>query len=416
MIKMVLNHRLDIPRTGMPEWVARQLEQLVTRPNPVWSRANAMHPWRARGIPQVLVGWQPKGAVGQILSMPRGTLTRVKRVLDEAEVDYEVDDQMVDGDPVTIPEHRIPGGHVLRPYQERIIASVIREGGGVVRSGTGSGKTSAALALAAKLQLRTLIVVWGGALFNQWIARIEEELRIPREDIGTIRGGKWTLGAVNVAMLQTLASRGAVALVNKIGVLVLDECQIAPAATAAKVIDCFPARYRLALSADERRKDSLEFLTTDSFGPVIEDVGVDELVAAGAVFDVKIRLIPTRFEAEWYDEVARQHPETWTQLLDEMVRDEDRFERAIKIIKGVAREGPVLCFSARVDLCRRVEARLALDGVACRGRDHRRNRARDRLAGGFARCAVDSVAYKSPTVRAGARAHLPPWRERKGGR
>lgn len=77
-------------------------------------------------------------------------------------------------------------------------------------------------------------------------------------------------------------------------------CQRAAAKTYLAVINEFPAKYRIGLSADERRKDRLDFLIHDTFGEAVVDVGKDRLVDQGKLCDVQFLVVPTGFDFPAY--------------------------------------------------------------------------------------------------------------------
>lgn len=131
------------------------------------------------------------------------------------------------------------------------------------------------------------------------------------------------------------------------GVLV-HNCHQVAAATFVRSVDAFPARYRIGITADERRKDRKEFLIHDVMGPAIHEVEREVLEESGDVLPVVVRLIPTDFEADWYVQAPADEKD-FGALLDEMTEDEERNEIVTgAVVKALEyRERPVLVFTRR---------------------------------------------------------------------
>lgn len=149
------------------------------------------------------------------------------------------------------------------------------------------------------------------------------------------------------------------------GVLV-HNCQRTAARTFLEVLDAFPAKYRIGISADERRADGKEFLTYDLFGAVAHEVSQDDLIADGSVLDVECRMVPTAFRADWY--VAQRDrgvPPDFNRLLDEMQADAERNALVCALVEQeVAAGQQVLVLSHRVEHSQRLDAACTVRGIA----------------------------------------------------
>jgi superfamily II DNA or RNA helicase len=90
-----------------------------------------------------------------------------------------------------------------------------------------------------------------------------------------------------------------------------------------------------------------------------------EVLAGGHIVDVRARIVPTEFEADWYAD-ARDEGETadFTRLLTEMAGDGARNAQIADLAFNLARQGQrVLVFSHRVEHCRALHAMLSLRGI-----------------------------------------------------
>ena len=226
-----------------------------------------------------------------------------------------------------------------------------------------SGKTEVGLAAIARIRRPAIVVVWTGALFDQWLERVRDGLGIREGQIGQVRGGRKTVGPVTVAMQQTLAKFDPTDLFFRFfGVVVADELQRFSAPTFVGSIDPFPARYRFGISADERRADRKEFLVYDLFGEMARDVDRKELVEKGRVRDVEIRVVPTG----WPYALDRAIPagEAYRLMLDAMSDVSDRDAHVLRIVQAERERGEqVLVFSLRVEHCRKLVGMLQKEGI-----------------------------------------------------
>ncbi len=212
----------------------------------------------------------------------------------------------------------------LRDYQARTIEQVLQYEQGVIVAPTGAGKTTMAIALAARLGQRSLIVVKSLDLAKQWQAAIQQFTGLV---CGRIGGGQKTEGEVfTVALVQSLVKEPASL---DYGLVIVDECHNIPANQAFAVINRQAAKYRYGLSATPQRRDNLEFMIHAALGPVIAEVKADEL--AGSVLPVTVFPIEYEFKG---------HPESWVEFTQEIEADPARnrllIQQAIQASSDIA--------------------------------------------------------------------------------
>ena len=138
------------------------------------------------------------------------------------------------------------------------------------------------------------------------------------------------------------------------------------AKTLRETIGCIPAAYRFGFSADERRKDRMEVLTHDVFGPVAVEIKREHLEREGHVCPVEIVVHRTNLRFEWLDrcpvdERAQTLRERYVEILDAIEADEERVEYAVKLAVQAATAGHhVLGFAERTAMCRSFVERATL--------------------------------------------------------
>ncbi len=365
-VQVAVDNRI---RVDLREWrddpgmsgVLELLKQDFTHVNPqreMLRRIGKPH-W---GEPKTIETWHQDD---EQLSLPRGGMDRVRRRLEEAGLARRVVDDRERGDPAgeDLPDHRLQ----LYPYQEKAVQAALRQECGIIRAPTGSGKTCVGFALVGRIKVATLIIVYNTGLFDQWVKRAQKELGMRAEDIGCIRGSKFKLRPLTIAMQQSINARGVdEKLASYFGMVIVDEVQRAAARTMFDAVDPFAARYRFGISADQRRKDKKEFLTQDLFGGVIEDIKRSDLIKSGHVLDVQVRVVPTDFSAPWYGMASEDEPDLeldTVRLTAEIADDVGRNELVLAAVMNEVEDEQVLVFSHRREHCLVIDRRLVMMGV-----------------------------------------------------
>ena len=143
------------------------------------------------------------------------------------------------------------------------------KGGGVLSLPCGYGKTTVALAIAAHMGVRTMVVVHKEFLANQWKERIAQFC--PRATIGKIQQDKVDVDCdISIAMLQSLSMREyPVDTFESFGLVIVDEAHHICAKVFSQAFFRFCPKYTLGLSATPERKDGLTDLLYWFLGPSI---------------------------------------------------------------------------------------------------------------------------------------------------
>ena len=131
-------------------------------------------------------------------------------------------------------------------------------GGGLISVPCGYGKTVIGLYLAAKLKVKTLVVVHKEFLVNQWKERIKEFL--PDAKIGKIQSNKIFIEGYDIVigMLQSISMiEYDQSIFDDFGFVIYDECHHLGAETFSKALLKTGTKYTLGLSATPNRQDGL---------------------------------------------------------------------------------------------------------------------------------------------------------------
>jgi superfamily II DNA or RNA helicase len=352
-VEIVVDGRVRVALADITEEAAARIRQAFTHPNPNYGR-NLHNP----AEPPSYKTW---GHEGGFLTVPRGGLRKVVQILGgpRPEPGFQSVDRTTWRHPEpSFPEHL----RTLRDYQEELVTSGLEHDAGLWRAPVGCGKTTAGYGLLARLKRRALVMVWSSALLKQWRERAVEELGIPSSEVGHIQGDREIIRPLTLAMQQTMAvrfARGDLALAEEFDVLIADEIQKFAAPTLFAAVDPFRARKRLGISADETRRDGLEPLIYDLFGPVIATVDEPRIIASGAVVEVEINVVPTTFAAPWY-----RYRQDFNKLLHQMCGDERRNAIILGLVRSAVTSGEqVIVFTHRVEHARYLDAEIARMGI-----------------------------------------------------
>lgn len=381
--KIIVDNRVWVRVTGPGDPISVAIKEQFTYPNPAYKT------WKTfkRGAPpdKFVKSWETASR-GRLISVPRGAFRKVLTILGVAHraIDTDGTFDVPFADSYVLPDRlRTP----LWRHQQRLVDSVVDHDPSIPfvdalwRAPQGSGKTQAVLGLILALRQRALVVVSTSSLFEQWRQRVRRELDF---EPGVIQGQTLDIRDITIAMSPTLAKR-AFEVADQFGFVCLDEAQLAPASTFRDALDRFPARYRLGVSGDERRADSMEFLTYDLFGPVSCEVDREQIVKSGEIVDVEVRVVPTDFRADWYVNLGAEDPSDERQrvkaardkvqhrhrLLEELTNDQERNELVVKTALRASSAwfdlpptlAQFIVLSDRVEQCRRVESMLTAHRV-----------------------------------------------------
>jgi len=316
-MKITLSNKIEIHTTPDNE---QQIIEQFTFANPKFQDANNFGR-STRGIDQTICLIERSEDDGVIA--PLGLLDYLVQTFNPEVIDQR--------NTVTVD---IPFAGALRPYQENFVDDAIIAKGGVLVAATGAGKTVSGIALASRLQQRTLILVKSKDLAEQWRDAIKQFTGL---DAGLIGGGKSIEGEqFTIGLTQTLCKRDCSEF--NYGLVIADECHNLPASQAFIVMNDLNCQYRYGLSATPQRRDNMEFMIHGAIGEVSAEIHQDQL--NGKVLPVCVKTLQHEFNAEI---------ESWSGFLNVLVDDESRNLKIVShAIKASQSMGTViLCAQVR---------------------------------------------------------------------
>lgn len=184
-------------------------------------------------------------------------------------------DSRIKLDHVKSPNGIVPTG---RTVQQDALHMLLQARGGILQLACGLGKSVVALALAAEMQVPTLIVVDTTNLLNQWAAEVALHLDVG--SVGLIQGDvfDWKHPIV-LTTYQTLANRAAdmpEEVRRWFGLVIWDEAHHVGAPVFSRSADLFYG-YRLGLTATPTRADGMHVVHNYSLGKILYKDLIQEL-------------------------------------------------------------------------------------------------------------------------------------------
>ena len=320
-----------------PPWFRQNIRQSLTVPNPAFVAAEKMGRYTGNLEPYLAFYKCDRDGI----HVPRGYLTQALATARKYRIPCEITDCTT-----RLPDVEITFTGSLKPFQRKAVAHLLNERDGVLEAPTGSGKTVMALRIIAARRQPTLIIVHTKELLNQWLARIETFLSIPKDTIGVIGGGKKTVGTkITVAIINSLYPMAA-SLSHQFGHVVIDECHRCPSRTFGEAVSSLSPHYLLGLSATPYRRDGLTELINWHLGPTTK-VDSNSMTDHDIVKTVHVLVRRTNF-APTVDPTLQ-----YSTMLTELCASPSRNWRIARDVVQCAehRKGTILVLSDRKSHC-----------------------------------------------------------------
>lgn len=307
-MKITISKSLTIENAPAP--LFGEIRNHLILQNPRWIENEKMGRWN--GNTPMLLRYYDASQTG-LLEVPRGFFGQLLHLCDQHGITPEIEDRRR-----TLPEVPFEFSGQLRDFQTDALADILAQDFGTLQAPTGAGKTVIGLAAIAARRQPTLVVVHTKELLNQWMARIEAFLKIPRAEIGQIGNGRQTIGTrITVATVQSLF-KCAQDVAPHIGFLVVDECHRAPSRTFTEAVTAFDSRYMLGLSATPWRRDGLTAQIHWYMGDMVHQVDRAALQEQGYILRARIVWRDTAYTTDL------DPSDQYSKMLSELTQDPDR--------------------------------------------------------------------------------------------
>jgi len=271
-------------------------------------------------------------------SFPTGLIHYVENILTKEGIQYQVLDKRSPiplGPPITV--------HNLKLYEFQLdaVKKAIERQRGIIKVGTGGGKTCIAIEIIAKLNVPTLILIHKTDVFWQLIHRLEESFKIP---IGRIGDGDLDIQRITVGMIQTISQAFTLKnfqpkhqvirqFVESCNCLITDECHHCPAKSFLDVHKrAKNTLFKFGLSASPWREDNADLLIEAYHAKQIVDISASWLIDHGYL--VPPVLYRYKFKHERKPRSNFEYPKIYdTEVVYNIERNKVIVESALKAAK-----------------------------------------------------------------------------------
>ena len=276
-IQITESNMLFIDTEMIKPSLQNQIRRLAAFSNPEFYKKQAMG-FSTLGIARIVFcGYDQDGYI----CIPRGCKESLLRHLEEAGIAYQLTDCRQCGRKIKV----VFKGE-LYPQQQQAVDAMLRYENGVLEAATAFGKTAVGAYLIANRQVNTLILVHNKEILKNWQEDLNKFLDINEpipqyttptgrvrtypSAIGSVASGQHkATGIIDVAMIASLGKNEDISeLVKNYGMIIMDECHHAGAATAMNVLREVTAQYVYGLTATPKRNDGQEQKVFMQLGPV----------------------------------------------------------------------------------------------------------------------------------------------------
>ena len=277
LVKILLADGIYVDKRNLKPRLQNAIRRLAAYSNPRFFQNLALG-FSTRETPRIVYDGYDEG---DYIVLPRGCFEELKRHLADAEIPYDIVDIRQVGRQIDVSFNG-----ELYPEQKIAVERLLAYDMGMLAAATAFGKTVIGANLIARRKVNTLVLVHTVEIMNNWVRdlnrflTIKEELptyitpkgRVKQRDsvIGTFSSQKKaSTGIIDIAMIGSLGKEDYInPMVRDYGMIIVDECHHAAAATFENVLRASAAKYVYGMSATVKRGDKQERKLLMQLGPI----------------------------------------------------------------------------------------------------------------------------------------------------
>ncbi len=277
-LSITLSNGIYIDNTNVNVSMQNKIRRMAAISNPIYFKNQAIGTSNYDTSRWIYLG---ADHLSGYIEIPRGLYSDLIENLEQAHINYEIQDERQAGRNIHV---EFKGQ--LREEQVSALEELTKFDNGILHAATAFGKTVVCSAIIAKKKVNTLILLESSSLIEQWqeslkkFLEIDEELptyktktgriKTRKNIIGRLQGAHDSMtGIIDIAMAGSLCKKGEYhELLNKYGMIIVDECHHAASDTISSVLKEVKAKYVYGVTATPKRADGLEKINYMLLGPI----------------------------------------------------------------------------------------------------------------------------------------------------
>ena len=339
-ITLTRANMLYIPLVGLSAKVVNLFKRMAAFHNPEFYAKQGMR-LSTYEIPRII---SCSELLDDYLAMPRGCEDDVKEVLDANKIKYVMEDKTNRGRNIGV----VFRGK-LREEQRKAMECMLLHNVGTLSATTAFGKTIFAIAMIAQRKVNTLILVHRKSLLDQWKKQLEDFLEMNEavadadskrksrsnlSSIGLLYSGKDSLhGIIDIALIQSCQEGTEIKpFVQNYGMVIVDECHHVSSVSFEQVLRQVRAQYVYGLTSTPIRKDGHQPIIFMQCGKIRYTADAKSQMEKQGF----TRTLIPRFTS--FRNLSSD-AKTYTQIVEEMSKDEARNRFIVEDVKKTIEEG-----------------------------------------------------------------------------
>ena len=205
---------------------------------------------------------------------------------------------------------------------------------GILKAGTGIGKTVLMLDLFARAKRKTLILVHRESLMEQIFDSINKKGMISDVKLGVIKGNKIDVKGKDlvIGMIQTALLPKNKKHLEDFGLLMVDECERIASPKFIKAFKACPAKFKIGVSATPYRFDGGKDVMKNNFGNIIVDA--EKMGIGGSPVHSNVIMISHQFMI--YNNPGHEPDKPTTYFEDAVNNNIDRYNMLLSLVYHLA--------------------------------------------------------------------------------
>ncbi len=308
-LNILLAECIKIPSDGISPLLDRKIRERLVFTNPDYELRHNRGEWIG-SIPSQINCMRQKG---HSYLLPRGFLDQLLELCKRFQQPYRLVDRRRTTDPVPLEFHG-----ELKGYQQDAAEAVLERDFATLVGGHKSGKTVIAIYTIAQRRQPTLVLIPKLDLLDGWLIKSRTFSKFPASEVGLFAEGVHQPGNC-----ITIGHTGEVMrywrkIWDRIGYLIMDECQRCPSKVLTHLVPNFDCRYMLGLSNTTQRRDRLSRLVYYYVGDMVYTIDEKDAREGRGIIHAHVVARETGFE---YPYSSRSD---YAAMLEALMHDENR--------------------------------------------------------------------------------------------